>query len=134
MGKPNAVVFDLDGTLAICNPQRGFYDYDKVETDLVYEPVLAIMKLCTETIIILLTGREEWSRAFTTSWLKENNITYDKLLMRTTNDHRPGAVVKEEIYLRDIKPNYNVQLALDDQTKIITMWEANNIPALKIVQ
>ena len=56
-------------------------------------------------------------------WLKKHGITdYEVLLMRKAADFRPGAVVKAEIFRKEIEGKYDVLYAIDDNPKILKMW------------
>lgn len=81
---------------------------------------------------ILLTGRPENYRNITEEWLKENDISYDILLMRKKGDFRKDFIAKKELFEKHIKDKYEVIFAIDDQPQIIEMWESLDIPALKV--
>ena len=50
--------------------------------------------------------------------------------MRDAEDRRPDYVIKEEIYNRDIAPNYRVSFAVDDKHAVVGMWRKLGVPAL----
>ena len=120
---PKAVISDLDGTLALFN-NRGGYETAKCETDDVSVPVAIVLKAMKERgcTIILMSGREDKFRPQTERWLENNNIQYDFLYMRTTNDFRKDAVVKRELYEAHIKDKYTVLFVLDDRNSVVELW------------
>ena len=65
----------------------------------------------------------------TDGWLKNWNYNYEclGLLMRPDDDNRSDAVVKEEIYLNEIKPHYSVFMVLDDRNKVVEMWREHGL-------
>ena len=57
----------------------------------------------------------------TEKWLKDNNIYYDDLFMRKTNDYRQDSVVKKELYERHIENKYYVEAWFDDRDQVVKM-------------
>ena len=127
---PKAIISDLDGTLAILI-NRGGYETAKCESDALSVPVALVLAAMQEQgcSIILMSGREDKFRPQTERWLAANNVHYDVLYMRTTNDFRKDAVVKRELYETNIKDKYNVLFALDDRDQMIRLYRDD----LKIV-
>ena len=117
--KPKAIVFDVDGTLAKMG-DRGAFDWHKVEVDLVREEIrdmfLGYQQL--NYIMIIVSGRDAVCRNETSRWLIENNILYNSIFMRPENDMRDDRLIKEEIFLKNIEPNYNVIAWVDDRPKV----------------
>ena len=144
-----AYIFDVDGTLAdvssilhhILNTndlpefKKNFDDFhgDSIHVpphpevvDMVWE---AIDK--DRAIIVVTARREEW-RAHTSYWLKEvANVPHDALFMRGNKDYRPDYEVKKDI-LQHINLFWDVEHAVDDNPKIIKLWEENGITTTKI--
>jgi len=138
---PIAIIFDLDGTLTdyshrahhLTPPNRDMMTFfSKMEDDTVYEWCLNILLEAQRAgyVVILLTGRPDSFRPHTERWLKKHNISYDMLLMRKADDFRPGAVVKEEIFRAEILGKCHVQLAVDDNPRIIKMWQQLDVYTL----
>lgn len=129
-GTPRAVIYDLDGTLAIHNG-RGPHDLNKLGTDLPNELVikhLLFMKSLGYKIITV-SGREsgpkedpmKWAND-TMSWLKDHCIESDMHVQRKHGDHRQDWIVKKEIFIEKIAPYYTVELAVDDRDQVVDMW------------
>lgn len=128
---PNAILCDLDGTLAIHNG-RSPYDLTKVSKDLFNYHLWFFLK---DTNIIFLTGREgtERVRKDTITWLKtftgiENDDFYlDRLFMRSEGDFRKDNVIKDEIYKRDIEPYFNIIAVFEDRDRGVKMWREKGL-------
>lgn len=135
--KINAVVFDLDGTLANINHRRHFVRGGKknwpafekaIPNDTLNLSVAILLeKLQKEYAIIIASGRSEDSRVATAEWLKKNGINYDELFMRASKDYRSDVIVKQEMYDNLIKPHYHVMFVFDDRPGVVDMWRANGL-------
>lgn len=126
--KPSAIICDLDGTIAL-GYQRGVFEYHKCETDTpdfrVIEMLENLYNSGKYNKIIFLSGREDSCREQTENWILKHVEIFEtawELMLRKTGDYRPDDVVKKEIYENKIKPEYDVQLVLDDRDKVVKMW------------
>jgi len=130
---PNAIMCDIDGTLAL-HQERNPFEYYKCLTDKVNTPVKKLLQEFSENYkIIMVTGREdvqyleteqEYSSVleYTEAWLEQNEILYDEIFIREFGDHRPDYVTKKEIYENYIKDRYNILFVVDDRLQVINMW------------
>jgi predicted kinase len=120
---PKAVVCDLDGTLALIG-NRDPYDASLCDRDSLNEAVATVLKLFAADgyNIILLSGREEIFREPTLRFLAKFNIQYHHLWMRPAKDFRRDAVVKREIFDREIAGKFYVGFVLDDRNQVVEMW------------
>lgn len=133
-----AIVVDIDRTL--CNiiendngKKRSPYHWDRVEEDIPIEAMCKLVrKLQDDYHIVLLTGRSEDAREGTKKWLKKNHIHYDKLLMKASGSYEQSAITKYESYVNDIKDEYDVAFAIDDDQRIVEMWQKEGIICLKV--
>ena len=121
---PEAIVVDLDGTLAL-HTNRGPFEYHKCHTDEVNEPVLACIHamMADGFKLIFVSGREDTCMDLTKTWLanKCGLLAEDKdyeLYMRKAKDFRKDSVVKEEIYRELIKRNF-IKFVLDDRQQVV---------------
>lgn len=126
-------IFDIDGTLAIM-ADRSPYDYTRVSEDTVNENVASIFDALskTEASMIIMSGRQENCRAETEEWLRENDINYNKLLMRPYDDKRKDSEVKKELYEQNIKGKYNVLGVYDDRNQVVEMWRHEGLTCFQV--
>jgi predicted kinase len=132
-GKPNAILCDLDGTLAI-HQGRSPYDFKRVKEDKVNVPVKAILDRFVDAgyIPIYVSGRDDSARAATWEWIEANNIPLGPLYMRQTGDKRKDNIVKLEIFNEEIRHNYDVLFVLDDRDQVVKMWRDLGLTCLQV--
>jgi predicted kinase len=118
-----AIICDLDGTLALIG-NRNPYDASKSDEDSLNEAVACVLKLFAANgySVLLLSGREEIFREPTLRFLTKFAIPCQHLWMRRTKDYRKDAVVKREIFDREIAGKYYVEFVLDDRDQVVKMW------------
>lgn len=51
-----------------------------------------------------------------------HKIPYDLLLMRKDGDNRKDSVIKYELLVNEIIPNYYVKWVFDDRKQVVDMW------------
>lgn len=132
-----AIIVDIDGTLAHINDDnpRSWYEYDKVQHDLVDELIKSLinsLKHYHGYKIIVLSGREDNSYDVTINWLLNNNIEFDELFMKKTGDFRADVIVKEEIFWKEIAYSYYVMGVIDDRPKVCRMWRTLGLKTLQV--
>lgn len=128
---PNALLCDLDGTLALFD-RKAVNAYSRDFTkDAVNRPVYILLNQYNSPAI-LLTGRQEKDREQTELWLKMHDIPYDKLYMRQTDDKRSDYIVKEEIYNEHIKDKVNVLAVFDDRLQVCRLWYELGLPLFRV--
>jgi len=127
----NTVIVDIDGTLADVQHRLHFIQgpgkknwnqfFKNAHKD---EPVEIVRRwvnnLAPEYTAVLITGRPEDFRNDTEAWLKQHGIRYKKLYMRRSGDHRPDAVVKQE--LLDRVGRERVAFVIDDRPPVCDMY------------
>lgn len=130
-----AIIVDIDGTVAEKYPKRDIHDLTKVCYDYPIWPTIKTIEiLMTEYLPIFVSGRKECARRETERWLLHNisfpNYDYGGgspgtiLYMRSDYDNRCDTIVKREIYERHIKDDYSVFCVFDDRKKVIDMWRS----------
>lgn len=130
--KTAAWIVDVDGTLAKMNG-RGPFDWRRVGEDSPNEPIVKIVNsLESEDWIIVVSGRDGSCRDLTERWLREHGIRFDELFMREAGDQRKDAIVKSEIFWRDIAPNWNVRGVFDDRDQVVRMWRGLGLTCLQV--
>lgn len=120
---PPAVLCDIDNTLAL-HADRGPYEMEKCETDLVNGPVASALAVYANTgdRVILLSGRQEEVRPHTVRWLEANGIRYDELWMRAAGDRRGDDVVKAELFDAHVRRRFAVRHVWDDRDRVVALW------------
>ncbi len=131
--KRDAVIFDIDGTLADNRHRQNFLlespkNWDAffagMEQDTPRPMVKSLVWMYEDRgfEVILVTGRYEKYGTFTTNWLTEHGIAFHHLHMRPDSDSRPDYEVKRGIYETQIAPHFNVKLVVDDRSSVVKMW------------
>jgi predicted kinase len=140
----DAIIVDLDGTLAIIN---GRSPYDASDCDIkdlpnkpVIETVLAHYK-CGKKIIFC-SGREDKYRPESERFIEKHCQYFDNdgnvctieysLFMRKTDDFRKDSIIKEEIYRKNILGKYNVLLILDDRDQVVSQWRQLGLTCFQV--
>lgn len=137
-GDPNlekAVIVDVDGTLAKMDG-RGPFDWHRVDEDKPNQFVIDVVSGLRKSgyHIIVLSGRDGNAECFskTYAWLDANQIQFDIFIMRREGDCRKDSVIKEEIFWREIAPNFNVQMVIDDRPQVTRMWRSIGLEVLQV--
>lgn len=120
---PQAVIFDMDGTLALLNG-RDPYDASTCEYDLPNYPVIDVLRKYQKDgyKIIICSGRKDEFAEQTGRWLDKFDIKPDLLLMRVTDDNRNDSIVKEEMFKNHILGKYYVEVVYDDRERVVDTW------------
>ena len=135
-----AIIFDLDGTLAdTTDPNahhkenhEGFRAHAR-GADAIPEMVEKVRKAKKDgRDIVILTARSAHYRTDTKAWLHEHGIPNDALYMRPVGDDRKDKVVKRDLLVGDVLPNYKVKKAYDDKGKNVKMFRSEGIDAKKV--
>jgi len=122
--KKNAIIVDVDGTIALNVSGRSPYDMTRLLEDAPNLPICNLVKEFHQKgyAIIIVSGREDCGKDDTEIWLKINEIPYEQLFMRKTGDHRKDFIIKEEIYHQYIEQEYDVRYVLDDRKQVVEIW------------
>ena len=150
----NVVIFDLDGTLANIDERRKkstkpngkldwdiFFDAGNIQLDTPNEPVVKCAQMFKSNgfKIIIFSGRNDRSFHTTRSWLLENNVPFDLLVLRPDkfkDESWPVAsgnpATKAMRFMPDEKLKKvmldtfvnidNVFCVFDDRKKVVDMW------------
>ena len=135
--KGNAIIVDIDGTLAHrCD--RQWFDYSKVDQDELDVTVDGIVNAYAKMgyTILIVSGREgtEECRSKTLSWLDKHKVPYYDLMMRKQGDFRRDSIVKEEIYNNYIKDKFDVEFVLDDRQAVVDKWREMGLKCLQVAE
>lgn len=132
--KPDAILVDLDGTVAIMG-RRSPYDTSRVHLDTPNQPVIRAVRAMYEAghTIIYCSGRTDDGRAATETWLaKHVGVPHAGLHMRVTGDTRKDSVVKQEIYERKLKHAWHIVAVFDDRNQVVQMWRALGLTVFQV--
>jgi predicted kinase len=135
-GMPNAVLVDIDGTLARMVARKPF-DWDKVATDAPMDDVIDLVNTLrvAGAEIVFLSGRDGSCYEATREWLARHVGPWTvsaHLHMRAPGDNRKDSVVKREIYEGKIRNYYNTWLVLDDRNQVVEMWRGLGLRCLQV--
>lgn len=139
--KKKAIIVDLDGTLADISHRKKHVegkkkDWKNFNSNIIKDELNVwcreiMNRMKTDHHIIIVSGRTDSLKKETIMWLEKHQVHYDELLMRKDKDFRGDEIIKKEIYLRDIKPHYQVLFVLDDRAKVVKMWREEGLICLQ---
>jgi hypothetical protein len=139
----DAVIFDLDGTLADCTHRLHHVKHGKRNWDAFFatmaedRPIASVVRLlhtfadCGEPILFC-SGRPETYREITEKWLSDHGI-YDapRLYMRAEGDTRPDYIVKRQILDGIRQDGFEPWLVIDDRPSVVAMWREAGLCCLQ---
>ena len=140
---PDAVLVDLDGTLADSSHRPPYGSTpEQIAADKPVSHIREILMLASSipgTEIIMLTGRgntaqeieatQAWTQTHVWPFLAEHTSGI-KLITRRPGDNQPDDCLKLALYEDHIRDKYNVTLVLDDRPKVVRMWNRLKLPVL----
>lgn len=132
---PNAIIVDIDGTLANHEGIRHPHDTSLYHLDKVHMDIAHLVDILTDAgyRIIVTSGRAEEYREVLVKWLIDNDIYVDEIHMRHAEaDRREDSIVKNELYETEIKGRYNVSYILDDRNRVVAMWRKKGMRVLHV--
>lgn len=132
---PNAIIVDIDGTLAKMDG-RGPFEWSKVGSDKPHNDIIDLVDtLEREYRVILMSGRDESCREETEKWLEHYvAFPYDMLLMRPAGNMEKDTVVKRRMYEENVKGVYNVAYVIDDRDQVVEMWRSLGLRCLQVAK
>lgn len=136
-GTPEAVILDMDGTLAL-KGARSPYDESRVHEDRPNHPVIEAARAEARAgrRLIIMSARTEACRTATEEWI-------DRWLggpvvgpyMRRVGDTRRDRVVKRELFDRHVRAHYTVRRVYDDRDQVVRMWrEELGLPCFQVAE
>lgn len=132
--REEAIIVDVDGTLAHIADGRNPYDASRAMNDELDDAVSVITAMAYQNgyKVIILTGRSAEHRQVTEEWLEANGVPYDELYTRAEGDTRKDSIVKEELYRTHVEPRYRVKFVLDDRNQVVDMWRNIGLKCLQV--
>lgn len=143
--KDDAVIFDLDGTLANIDHRRHLLNLEKKHWSLFFDSMIKDTpnEWCKKLIntyhslgyvVLIVSGRPDNYLRVTAQWLEENKIKYDYLYLRKEGDYRKDCEVKKEIYEKYIKDHFNVEFVVDDRSQVVQVWRDMGLICLQCAE
>lgn len=132
--KPKAIIVDIDGTVAHM-VARSPFDETRVHEDRPNKPVIEVIRaMDTENYaVIFCSGRTDACREATEKWLIEHvDVPHVGLFMRAAGDTRKDAVVKQELFDKHIRHDYNVVGVFDDRQQVVDMWRSLGLTVFQV--
>lgn len=119
--KPEAIIFDLDGTLCTLSDSSNPYNHDGEEV-IIPEMRFILQSLHLPFVDkILLTGRKKKEYWYITEkWLEDNGMAFDfdRIIMQEKSQADKNHVFKEE-KLRELQKQYDIIAVFDDNPDLV---------------
>lgn len=145
-GLPEAVIFDIDGTLFhIPDGGRSPYDYSRVAEDVVDEQVAWLAREIFNMRftgkgprVLIMSGRDDSCRDDTVKSLDDNDILIDEIHMRPADakDGRgnklPDFLVKHDLFNKFVRGRYNVRMVVDDRLQVCELWHRLGLKIFRV--
>lgn len=132
-GLPNAILVDVDGTIANHNGIRHPHDTTKYHLDEPHADIIKLVNmLSVHNTVVILSARDQQYQNVLLEWLERHGVNYDKLIMRPEGDTRNDALVKNELFEKYIAGKYNVSYIFDDRDRVVEMWRGKGLRALQV--
>lgn len=153
----DAVIFDIDGTLADLTHRRGFVTggnkdwksfFESMSADTPTEvaflaDLVGAAKFFDDRYagespfaIFICSGRPEEYREVTETWLTEHVPglfhNAEALLMRPTGDYRPDTEIKREMLAGIRGQGFEPRIVVDDRPTVIQMWKDEGLTVLEV--
>jgi FMN phosphatase YigB (HAD superfamily) len=137
-----AVIFDMDGTLADVSGMRHYLTDDprRKNFDLFHKSACLFAPVNQRVVsqarfhaargraILIVTARKRMWGDYTKMWLDKHSIPYERIYMRANDDYRRDYEVKRDILARIRSQGFDVVHAYDDNPNVIKLWTEEGIP------
>ena len=138
--KPDFIICDIDGSVALRTQGRSPYDLTQVSTDTPNKPIVRLINtLCNANDpfhVIFITGRSAEVQKQTWQWLKKTfpymGTIYMHLYMRDIGDEKKDTEVKRNWVEFEIIPNFNILYAFEDRNRCVEMYRSLGITTLQV--
>ena len=135
-GAPDAVICDIDGTVAR-RVGRSPFDWNLVDTDEPVPAVIAAVRAMSASgvEIVFMSGRDSVCRELTQKWLNAHIGIDAPLFMRAEGDNRKDNIVKRELFDDHVRGRYNVMFVLDDRNQVVDLWRHElGLPCFQVAE
>lgn len=132
-------IFDIDSTLADVQHrvhwlEGAWRDYGAFFSDAVDDPPLQqglalVHEAAKECEVAYVTGRPEWCRFDTVTWLVEHGLPLGPLAMRRNGDHRPARIAKVSL-LAELAEGRVIAIIVDDDDQVVRAYREQGWPVL----
>lgn len=133
---PDAVLVDIDGTVALHDGVRGPYDTSRYHLDKPNLPIIDIVRHEYYDLgnkIVFGSGRSHKFFGVSEEWLyQEVKVPIAGLFMRSEGDTRNDAVVKLELFDKHIRGNWNIKRAYDDRNRVVAAYRSIGLTVLQV--
>lgn len=137
VGRPPAILVDIDGTIAL-RGTRSPFDESRVHEDLPNTRVIEAVRMywMSGAEVVFVSGRTEGCRGATADWIDEHLRLYNEyeLFMRPVGDFRKDWKVKSEIFDKFIRHQYNVLTVFDDRDQVVEMWRSLGLIVFQVAE
>ena len=134
-----AVIVDMDGTLVDVSPVRHYVTGDNRDFRSFHEAsrfcpprddVMAMLRhpVVASRAVVIVTARDSRFERVTRDWLRNHDVRFDALFMRSWGDTRRDTIVKDEIHQRIVDAGFRPVFAIDDRQDIADVWRSHDIP------
>ncbi|GGN54673.1 hypothetical protein GCM10010112_04670 [Actinoplanes lobatus] len=133
---PEAVLVDIDGTVALMNG-RSPYDWRRVGEDEPNPAVIAAVRAMHAAghAIVFCSGRDAVCRPETEAWLDLYvGVPYEALFMRAEGDSRKDSIVKREIFDREVRERWRIVGVFDDRQQVVRMWRQLGLTVFQVAE
>ena len=133
------VICDVDGTVAINDGHRSFFDFIKVMDDKPRTDIIELVKnmfIGTSMEVVFLSGRDGSCYEDTVKWIRQHfglGEAYQlKLFMRKAGDNRADYIIKRELWEEHIKDKFYVKYVVDDRLSVCRLWQSMGFTLLNV--
>lgn len=140
----DVIVVDLDGTLALDDGRaekylrKGKKDwdgyYDAAGDDLPNGPIIALVNTLYGSgnfDVWILSGRIERTREVTEEWLFTQEVLYDNLIMRATDDRTQDTELKLQ-WVERYNLKGRIRFVIEDRQRMVDAWRAAGFTTLQV--
>ncbi|MEK0324111.1 MAG: AAA family ATPase [Nitrosopumilus sp.] len=149
------IIFDLDGTLRdpghrLHLVKNGSRQYDEFNMACGDDPIVPNIAMLYEMLanaivtvpfgsyddieIFVFSGCSDIAKETTENWMKEHNLTYNRLWMRPADDHQKDVELKRSWLHKIQAEGYEVLFTVDDRQSVVDMWRSEGITCLQCNQ